>query len=188
MNSLPFTPKLGEGWTLLLDRDGVINEELPGDYVKSPEAFIFQEGVLEAIAGCRDYFDRIVIVTNQRGVGRGVMTLSQLHAVHAHMLVRIAAAGGRIDSIYYCTELDNEHPNRKPQIGMALQAKEQFPEIDFSKSVMVGNTKGDMLFANRIGAKAIFLPTTQTLPDPAIAKVDMELPSLYAFWQLLVTC
>ncbi|MEJ7684412.1 MAG: HAD hydrolase-like protein [Segetibacter sp.] len=77
--------------------------------------------------------------------------------------MKLKSAVGRLDAIYYCTSLDNNHPNRKPQAGMALLAKEIFSEIDFSKSIMVGNNLSDMFFGRNAGTFTAYVKTTN--PD-----------------------
>ena len=146
--------------TLFLDRDGVINKHLPGDYVKNWEEFEFLPDVLEAFALLAKSFRRIIIVTNQRGVGKGLMTEFDLHDIHQRMVSEIIHAGGRLDRIYCCTDTNNDSPNRKPNSGMALQAQKDFPEIIFKKSVMVGDSKSDMEFGVRLGMKTILLKPT----------------------------
>lgn len=142
--------------TLFLDRDGVINQQRRDDYVKSPDEFVFIEGALEAVRELADYFDHTIIVTNQRGIGKGKMTLDDLYRVHTHMLLKIGIVG-YIDRILFCTATDNDDPNRKPNIGMALQAKEEFPDIDFADSWMAGDSRSDMQFANRAGIRAALI-------------------------------
>lgn len=154
-------------WTLFLDRDGVINYENVGDYITRPEDFKFYDGVLEALKNFAAHFGKIIIVTNQRGVSKGLMTESDLKDIHQYMLGEIEACGGRIDRIYYCTDM--EGPHRKPNPGMGLRAKKDYPEIDFSRSVMIGNTMGDMKFGKNIGAYTIFIASNRPapeLPDP----------------------
>lgn len=137
--------------TLFLDRDGVINRQRPHDYVKSVDEFIFLYGVLEALRLLEPLFTHIVIVTNQRGVGKGVMSQTDLDNVHAYMLEEVAKQGGRIDKIYVCTDTSNSSINRKPNTGMATQAKQDYPDIDFSRSMMAGDSFSDMEFARRAG-------------------------------------
>ena len=91
--------------TLFLDRDGIINRLRPGDYVKSWDEFEFLPGALNALTKCNAMFRRILVVTNQRGVGKGLMTRQALDEIHRRMLQTIAAHGGRIDKIYCCTGL-----------------------------------------------------------------------------------
>lgn len=137
--------------TLFLDRDGVINKQRPHDYVKSPDEFIFLDGVLEALELLSPLFDHIVIVTNQRGVGKGVMSQTDLEQVHTYMMEIIVKHGGRIDKIYACTDTSNSSINRKPNTGMAIQAKLDFPGIDFSRSIIAGDSFSDMEFAQKAG-------------------------------------
>ncbi|GAP72579.1 D-glycero-alpha-D-manno-heptose-1,7-bisphosphate 7-phosphatase [Candidatus Symbiothrix dinenymphae] len=145
------------GTALFLDRDGVINQERPGDYVKTRDDFVFLPHVLEALAMLNQHFNRIFIVTNQRGVGKGVMTREALDEIHLWMLQRITAAGGRIDKIYTCTDINDDSPNRKPNIGMAVQAVKDFPEVLFSESIMVGNSLSDMQFGENTGMQTVLV-------------------------------
>ena len=144
--------------TLFLDRDGVINQRIPGDYIKTVSEFQFLPGALEAIVEFSKYFKHIFVVTNQQGIGKGLMTAAQLDAVHHHMLVAIDKAGGRIDQVYYCPELAIHNPNcRKPNPGMAQQAKADFPEIEFETSLMVGDSISDMEFGVNLGMGTVFI-------------------------------
>jgi len=143
--------------TLFLDRDGVINRHLPDNYVKKWEEFEFLHGVLEAMKIFSGYFKHILVVTNQRGVGKGMMTEDDLIIIHNNMISEINRHQGRIDKVYYCTDIDKDSPNRKPNSGMALQAKSDFPDIDFKKSIMVGDDVSDMEFGNRLGMKTILI-------------------------------
>ena len=141
---------------LFLDRDGILNKHLPGDYVRNWSMWEWLPGVLDAMPRLAERYQRIFIVTNQQGVGKGLMTQADLDDVHRHMLADIEAAGGRIDKVYVCTELESAHSlNRKPEIGMALQAQRDFPEVDFHRSVMVGDSKSDELFAQRSGMRFV---------------------------------
>ncbi|MBV2247251.1 MAG: HAD-IIIA family hydrolase [Lentimicrobium sp.] len=145
-------------WSLFLDRDGVINQKLPGDYVRSWAQFVFANGVLEALPVFASIFGRIVMVTNQQGVGKGLMSSSDLDDLHKKMLSEILSSGGRIDAIYHSPHLEKEnHHSRKPNVGMGLMAKKDYPEISFKKSIMVGDSPGDMLFGKRLGMKTVFI-------------------------------
>jgi D-glycero-D-manno-heptose 1,7-bisphosphate phosphatase len=155
--------------TLFLDRDGVINNEIKGGYVLNWDMFQFADGVLEALPILAEKFGHIVIVTNQRCIGRGLLTVEGLNAIHAKMLESITANGGRIDNIYFCPDIDSNSPCRKPNNGMAMQAKADFPDIDFTQSVMVGNTLSDMNFGKNLGMTTVFIPSTQPhhpIPHP----------------------
>ncbi len=150
--------KIDKSWTLFLDRDGVINVRFPGDYVKRVDEFEFLPDVKKAIAKFSSLFGRIVVVTNQQGIARGIYTHDDLKAIHDFMKSEVEKAGGKIDAVYYAPQRDFENsPMRKPGIGMALQAKKDFPEIDFSKSIMVGDSESDVKFGRAAGMKVVFL-------------------------------
>lgn len=89
-----------KGWTLFLDRDGVINTRLPADYVKA-EQFELNPGVLEAMEILSGLFSHVFVVTNQQGIGRGLMTNQDLNRVHEHMISMVNKAVGKIDKVYY---------------------------------------------------------------------------------------
>ncbi len=176
---------IDKSWTLFLDRDGVINVEKYEDYIYKYDEFVFYEGVTEAIRIATERFGRIVIATNQRGVGRGLMTEEALNDIHKNMQNDIALAGGKIDKIYYCIALDNDSPCRKPNTGMAIAAKTDFPEIDFSRSVMVGNNISDMEFGRNAGMHTVFLKTTHPQHAKPTASIDLVFDSLYNFAKAL---
>lgn len=160
-------------WTLFLDRDGVINYEKKGDYIRSPEEFRFYEGVFDAMKIFAERFEKIIIVSNQRGVGKELMTEDDLVKINKHLVSEIESAGGRIDHIYYCTAVEATDPDRKPNPGMAFSAKLDFPEIDFKKSIMIGNKPSDMLFGRNAGIYTIYLSTTH--PETAFPHPDIDL-------------
>ena len=135
----------------------IINRLRPGDYVKSWDEFEFLPGAQNALTKCNAMFCRILVVTNQRGVGKGLMTRQALDEIHRRMLQTIAAHGGRIDKIYCCTGLSENDPCRKPNIGMALQAQKEFPEIDFASALMVGDTSSDLLFGRNAGMHTVLI-------------------------------
>ncbi|MFY7963866.1 MAG: D-glycero-alpha-D-manno-heptose-1,7-bisphosphate 7-phosphatase [Chitinophagaceae bacterium] len=173
--------KIDSSWTLFIDRDGVINHEKKADYILNWDEFVFYNGVKPAMKILNKKFGIIVMVTNQKGVGKGLMTMDDLQLIHTNMTCEILEAGGRIDKIYYCSDVNNDSYNRKPNPGMALQAKIDFPTIDFSKSIMVGNKLSDMEFGRNAGINTVFLATTNPetpFPHPAI---DVRFNDLLAF-------
>jgi histidinol-phosphate phosphatase family protein len=170
------------GWSLFLDRDGVINRRIPDDYVKTPEQFEFLPGVTEAFEIFNKIFHRIVIVTNQQGIGRGMMTVADLDKVHDFMLQQVKAKRGRIDKIYFCPDLKNSRSLlRKPAVGMGLAAIKDFPEIRFKESVMAGDTKSDMLFGKRLGMTTIFIGTDPEEKNDSGDLTDFAYPDLISF-------
>ena len=143
--------------TLFLDRDGVLNRHLPGDYVRTPAMWEWMPGVLEEFPRWAGKFRRIVLVSNQRGVGKGVMSDADLSRIHAGMMADILAAGGRLDLALYCTAVSDDDARRKPNTGMFLEAQQLFPEIDAKSSVMVGDSPSDAAFARNCGMQFILL-------------------------------
>ena len=172
--------KVDKRWTLFLDRDGVINLHFPKDYVKNWSEFYFLEGAISSIARLSKIFGRIVVVTNQQGVGKGKMTEDILVAIHRNMLSEIEVGGGRVDSVYAATALltaDTEGL-RKPKIGMAMMAQQDFPEIDFAKSIMVGDSITDMQFGRNAGMFTVLVSDRESSDVVEHLLVDFKLPSL----------
>jgi len=169
-------------WTLFLDRDGVINVRLIDDYVKNPDDFIFVEGVLEAIRDLSEKFGRIVIVTNQQGIGKGLMTENELEKVHNKMLAEINKFGGKIDRIYFSPFRKEENNiTRKPQIGMALQARKEFSDINFKKSIMIGDSISDILFGKKLKMKTVFVSDDVSLINKNFRIIDFTVKNLCEF-------
>lgn len=166
---------------IFLDRDGVINVERKNDYAKNISEFVFEDKALEAVSVLSKHTEYIFIVTNQRGVGRGVMTLSDLGEVHEYMLRKIQEAGGNIKKIYFCTDICASSINRKPNIGMAFRAQSDFPEIDFSKSVMVGNSRSDIQFGKKAGMYTVLVGDKYKRDDEVYKIADDHFANLYDF-------
>lgn len=178
-----FDRRIDKTWTLFLDRDGVINKLRVNDYVKSWDEFEFLEGVLEALSTFNRHFARIVIVTNQQGVGRGMMAQADLDAIHERMCQEIRSHGGDIHAIYTATIL-KEHDiegARKPGLWMAHSAKKDFPDIDFAKSIMVGDSPSDMHFGRNAGMVTVFIDASLQDEEVEDEAIDMRHSSLIAF-------
>lgn len=165
--------QIDKSWTLFLDRDGVINVDKHGSYIFTPEEFVFTEGGPELFKKLAGLFGAVIVITNQRGVGRGLMTEESLKLIHEKMVHEIGLAGGRIDHIYYCTAINNDDPRRKPNPGMAWQAKTDFPSIDMARSIMVGNNMSDMQFGRNAGMYTVFIRSTR--PDQVLPHPDIDL-------------
>ena len=174
-----------EDWTLFLDRDGVINHEKKEDYIRNWSEFNFYEESLTALPLLAQKFKRIIITTNQKGIGKGWMSDEDLALIHQNMTNQIIELGGRIDAIFYCSDLDNLSFNRKPQPGMAFQAKAQYPLIDFAKSIMVGNRISDMEFGRNAGMHTVYLATTHPEAPFPDTKIDYRYDNLFQFAQAL---
>ena len=143
--------------TLFLDRDGVINRLRPGDYVKSWEEFEYLPGILQAIRQWSAKFRRLILVTNQRGVGKGLMSDRDLSRIHARLMQDILEAGGKLDLILVCTSVDESDSRRKPRTGMFEEACALFPDISARRSVMLGDSDSDDAFAKACGMPFIRL-------------------------------
>lgn len=173
--------KIDKSWTLFLDRDGVINVRLIDDYVKNLGEFEFLPGVLDAFTIFAEKFGRIIIVTNQQGVGKGLMTLQNVDKVHDFMVKEIEKQKGRVDKIYVCPQLKSDPDNfRKPSPRMAYMAQHDFPEIDFDKSVMIGDSNSDIEFGKNAGMYTILIGD-----EPVKCKPDSQFESLIKFAKIL---
>lgn len=172
-------------WTLFLDRDGVINHQNMDGYILTWDEFVFYDGVLEAVSIFKSHFQHTFIVTNQRGVGKGHMSVDDLNYIHDQMQTSIKVAGGNINKVYFCSDIDASSLGRKPNTGMALQAKQEFPTIDLTKSIMVGNSISDMEFGRNIGAITVFLTTTNNTITDADERIDFVFSSLIDFAKAL---
>ena len=176
MRSNNWLSEVDASWTLFLDRDGVINQRNFEGYIESVSDFKFMDGVLESLNYFSTVFQRIIVVTNQQGVGKGLMTSEQLELIHQHMQHKVNSSDGRIDAVFAATSLkSSDLKERKPHPFMALQAKNRFPEIDFEKSIMVGDTDTDIEFGKKLGMKTVLIKSreyTKNQPDLEIERLD----------------
>lgn len=172
-----------KSWTLFLDRDGVINIKLEGDYVKKIEEFRFTENAVKAIARAKQLFNKILVVTNQQGIAKGLYSEDDLNKIHQYMQEQLAKENAQVDKIYFCPALqgDMRYNCRKPDIGMALQAINDFPDIDFSKSVMVGDSLSDMEFGRNLGMYTVFISDEKWKIRKYHELIDANYPTLYQF-------
>jgi len=172
-------------WTVFLDRDGVINHEKKEDYVRSWGEFEFYTGAREAIKIIAEKCGNVIVVTNQRGVGKGFLTEDDLKDIHEQMKGPIELVGGRIDGIYSCTSSDTMHPELKPNPGMAFKAAYDIPEIDLTKSIVAGNKPSDMLFGRNAGLFTAFIATTHPEIELSHPDIDFRFNSLIDFAKAL---
>jgi D-glycero-alpha-D-manno-heptose 1-phosphate guanylyltransferase len=168
-------------WTLFLDRDGVINYEKKDDYIRNWQEFKFYEGVKEAMKIFAKKFGTIIVVSNQRGIGKGLMNEEDLAGIHQNMQKEIEDAGGRIDGIYYCAAVDAKAIYRKPNPGMAFSAKKDFPEIDLNRSIIAGNKPSDMLFGKYADMYSVYIATTHPETPFPHPNIDLRFNSLSDF-------
>ncbi len=168
--------------TLFLDRDGVINKRKIDQYVLKENDFHWIEGVKESIRIFSSIFSPIIVVTNQQGIGKGLMTEDDLRKIHTQMILDIKESGGKIDKIYHCPDLKETNSFfRKPQPGMGLKAKKDFPSIRFKKSVMVGDTLSDMQFGKKLNMITVLISQNVALARQAPHLVDYRFDLLRHF-------
>ena len=165
-------------WSLFLDRDGVINERVFGGYITKSEDFIFLANVKDALRKLSDEFHLMFVVTNQQGIGKGLMTERNLLEIHTYMCNQIHQAGGRITKCYFAPNLrDAPDDMRKPGPVMAELAQMEYPEVDFERCVMVGDTDSDILFGKNLGMKTVRIKTK----EPIGVEADLTVGSLMEF-------
>ena len=174
--------QIDKKWSLFLDRDGVINERIIDGYVKKWEEFSFLPGVLDAMKLLDKFFGRIVVVSNQQGVGKELMTEQDVNGLHKKLIEHTQNQGGRIDAAYFSPHLAKEgNIMRKPNVGMALKARREFPEIRFKQSVMAGDSLSDMLFGRRLGMKTVFISENIRDLRKGYKLIDFSYPDLQTF-------
>lgn len=172
---------INKDWTLFLDRDGVINVRIVDGYVTKIDEFEFLPNVLDAFKIFNEKFARIIIVTNQQGVGKGIMKNEDVENVHLYMIQQVTNNGGRIDKVYFCPQLKSVADNyRKPNPQMAYFAKNEFPDIDLEKSVMIGDMDSDIEFGKNAGMKTVFVGDNVLKTNP-----DDRFNSLYDFAKII---
>lgn len=150
--------EINSDWTLFLDRDGVINKKIDNNYVKKVSEFKFLPGALSSITFFSKQFNRVIVVTNQQGVGKKLMSEKALSTIHLFLKNEVIKNGGLIDDIFYAPHLESENSElRKPKVGMAILAKKKFPEINFKKSIMIGDSISDLEFAKNLNMKFVLI-------------------------------
>jgi histidinol-phosphate phosphatase family protein len=178
---------IDNSWTLFLDRDGVINKRIIDNYVLEWNQFEFLPGTLEAMKIFSAVFGKIIIVTNQQGIGKGYMSEPDLMKIHANMISEIETHGGRIDAVYFSPNTkESNHHTRKPNVGMALMAKKDFPSIDFRKSVMAGDSQSDMEFGHRLGMVNVLIHENNEIAKQYHEIVTLHYTDLKAFSDFLL--
>jgi D-glycero-D-manno-heptose 1,7-bisphosphate phosphatase len=154
---------------VFLDRDGVLNHNR-ADYVKSWDEFIFLPGVLDALADLAQTPYKVILLTNQSAIGRGLMTGSMLASIHRNILSVVSHHGGRIDGIYFCPHSPKDNCScRKPKPGMLLTAAQDH-EIDLSRSFLVGDAFTDIKAAMLAGCQPILVLTGREKEQMALIK------------------
>jgi len=138
--------------------------KLDSRYVRNFSEFEFMKGAELAIANLSKIFKRILIVTNQQGIAKGIMSTEDLNSLHQNMLQQLKTTGGAIQKIYYCPHLDAENCKcRKPNTGMIKQAIIDFPDLENEKSYLVGDSDSDITAGNEMGLITVKVDNEYTL-------------------------
>jgi len=170
--------KLADISHVFLDRDGVLNRNLPnGRFVTRWEEFELLPGVEDAIAALNQSGRTVIVITNQRGIALGLYSRDDLDGMHDRLRERLAARGARLDAIYVCPHDDGQCNCRKPLTGLFEQAFKGFPAARPENSVMVGDSLNDIEAGNRLGMRTVLV----TSGDEAVteeARRAVELATL----------
>ena len=158
----------------IIDRDGVINYD-SDQYIKTPAEWKPIPQSLEAIARLNHAGYRVVVATNQSGVGRGLFDMSTLNAIHDKMYRALANVGGRIDALFFCPHMDENNCDcRKPKPGMLLDIAKRF-NVDLKNIPFIGDSLKDLQAAQAVGAKPILVRTGKGEKT----STDQRLPKRY---------
>ena len=149
---------------IILDRDGVINED-SDDYIKSPDEWIPIAGSLEALGKLSQNGFIVIIITNQSGIGRKIFSIEMLNAIHKKMSINLAQYGGVIDGIFFCPCAPEENCNcRKPKSGLYNEVSDRL-QISLENVFCVGDKITDIQAAQNAGAKPILVKTGKENDD-----------------------
>jgi D-glycero-D-manno-heptose 1,7-bisphosphate phosphatase len=174
---------------IVLDRDGVINHD-SDHFIKSPDEWAPIPGSLEAIARLNHAGYRVVVATNQSGVGRGLLDFSTLSAIHDKMHRALAHVGGRVDAIFYCPHTaESRCECRKPKAGMLREIGVRF-NVDMAGVACIGDGLRDLQAAHAVGAQPMLVLTgtgEKTLREGGFPQSTVIFPDLaFAASALLV--
>jgi D-glycero-D-manno-heptose 1,7-bisphosphate phosphatase len=167
--------------TVFLDRDGILNEKRPeGEYVTRWEEFRVLPGVPEALRRLNDAGLRVVVVSNQRGIARGLYRAADVDAMHTEFQRLLARRGAHIDAFFICPHEKGECNCRKPLPGLFEQAAARFPAITAATSAMVGDSLSDIEFGRNLGMVTIFIQGRGKTPraEGAAELADLRCASL----------
>ena len=168
---------------VFLDRDGVINRRRP-DHVKSWDEFAFLPGALGALSDLRAANARVVVITNQSVVGRGLISAGQLRDIHTRMLRAIEAAGGHVSAIFTCLHAPGDGcACRKPKPALFHQASRELG-IDLLRSVMIGDSPSDVQASRAAGCRPILVNDSGAPVDADVLAVS-DLVEAATLWRTL---
>ena len=174
----PMTSRHLAGGAIFLDRDGVINRRIMDGYVTRLAEFEFLPDAIPGIRALAGLGRPIIVVSNQAGVAKGLVTVRVLEQVTTWFVDEVVGGGGRIDAVYYCPHAPAENCRcRKPKPGLLLRAAEDFG-VDLSQSVMIGDTVSDAEAATNAGARALLLQRDPLAAPDSAAKAYQTVSDL----------
>ena len=145
--------------TVFLDRDGVINQNRPADYVKRWDEFRFLPGARGAIARLTRAGYRVFVVTNQACIGKGIVAREDIEQIHRRMIYEVGQAGGRIETVLCCPHRSDARCGcRKPAPGLLVQARDTFG-VDLRHAIVIGDSANDVRAAAAVGVPAMLVLT-----------------------------
>ena len=174
------------GRVIFLDRDGVINRKAPlGEYIRTWSEIEFLSGAVEAIAQLSSTGFRMFVVSNQRGIARGIVKESDVHEMHRRMLQVISKAGGTVEGVYYCPHDYKDNCScRKPRPGMLIRAANEHG-FELAGSWMVGDSESDVAAGKNVGCRTLQIVATH--PASAGVKPDAYVRDLSAAASLILS-
>jgi histidinol-phosphate phosphatase family protein len=172
--------RAGRDWCLFLDRDGVLNRQIVGDYVRSWPQFQWLPGAFAALEQLSDWAPHIVVVTNQQGIGKKLMTADQVSSIHARIAGELALSRVTIDEFRVCPHLDIASCRcRKPAPGMVLDWLRVHPDVDPTLSLVVGDSPSDIAMARNVAAATGGCSSVQIGTQKPSARADATFESLW---------
>lgn len=174
------------GW-VFLDRDGTLNvKPTDGEYVERPEALELLPNAAEGVQTLNRAGLWTGVVTNQRGVALGRMSIEDVHAVHARLKHLLSLRGASLDAIYVCPHQTGECTCRKPDPGMLLKAQSEHPALDFTGAAIVGDSLNDMQAGARLGLTTVLITSGRDEDRTARKVADHVVPDLLQAARLLI--
>ncbi len=160
---------------IFLDRDGVISIFTPNDFIKKWEEFKFLPDAIEGLKILTDAGYKIVIISNQSGVGKKIFTEEDLNEITENMKKILFTNGIEIYRVYYCTHTEKDNCNcRKPKPGLFLKAREEIGNIDFSKTFFIGDSEKDVIAGKTVGTKTILVLSGETKSKKETEKWEIK--------------
>ena len=170
---------------VILGRDGILND-FRSDHVKAPDEWAPIPGALEAVARLNHAGWHAVVATNQSGIGRGMIDMASVNAVHAHMLQQLVAVGGRLDAVFFCPHTPEDGCDcRKPQPGLMRDIGKRYG-IDLTTVPMVADTLRDLQAAHLAGCEPHLVRSGRAadLDDDQLAHIRAEVPGTWVHGSL----